>query len=251
MRRAWTAAVAGAVSFCVFGLLCAVPKSEGVARAAVLDRVVARFSDPESGDAAGGLRFVMMRELILEAWLAAYEKAAPGETPTGFDDKDLRNALERHVIEEVLSERLPSSTPASKITAGVDHARLALRIAVSDASATSSSAPGRIGEILSKASGGVPSGGAAELESILLRRARAEAYLELAVAEPVDVTEGELRAAWAHPPKMLEGMDFEQAVPTLRVLVRAARLREAAQAYYQAVRARLHLEISGAAPNAE
>jgi hypothetical protein len=202
----------------------------------MLDRVVARFSDPESAD-AGGMRFVMMRELILEGWLASYEKAAPGETPSGFDDKQLRAALERHVIEEVLSERLPITTPPDKIQKGVEHARLALRLAVDD----------RIDEILGKSSGGVPGGGAAELEAILLRRARAETYLELAVAEPVDVTEGELRAAWAHPPKMLEGAEFEKAVPALRVLVRATRLREAAQAYYQAVRARLHLEISGAA----
>jgi hypothetical protein len=48
---------------------------------------------------------------------------------------------------------------------------------------------------------------------------------------------------------MLEGTEFEKAVPALRVLVRATRLREAAQAYYQAVRARIHLEISGAASN--
>jgi hypothetical protein len=229
VKRAWIAGAALAVALCAIG---------GSSRAAVLDRVVARFSDPESAD-AGGVRFVMMRELILEAWIVAYERATPAETPTGFDDKLLRAALERHVIEDVLSQRLPSTATPAKLQKGVDGARLALRLGVND----------RVSEILSKASGGAPDGGVAELESILLRRARAETYLELAVAEPVDVTEGELRAAWAHPPAMLEGTEFEKAVPALRVLVRATRLREAAQAYYQAVRARIHLEISGAASN--
>lgn len=225
VKRARIAGFAVAIAACAIA---------GSSRAAVLDRVVARFADPESsGEASGALRFVMMRELILEGWLVAYEKSAPGDAPSGFDDKQLRAALERHVIEEVLSERLPSSTPQAKVKKSVDDARLALRLAVGD----------RVDEILGKASGGAPGGGSAELESILLRRARAETYLELAVAEPVDVTEGELRAAWAHPPKMLESTDFEKAVPALRVLVRAIRLREAAQAYYQAVRARLHLEI--------
>jgi hypothetical protein len=227
--RRWIAGAAVAIATCAIG---------ASSRAAVLDRVVARFADPESAD-AGGTRFVTMRELILEAWIVAYERAAPGETPSGFDDKQLRAALERHVIEEVLSERLPSSTPPAKVQKGADAARLALRLVVDD----------RVDEILSKASGGAPGGGVAELESILMRRARAETYLEVAVAEPVDVTEGELRAAWAHPPKMLEDVEFEKAVPALRVLVRSTRLREAAQAYYQAVRARLHLEISGAASN--
>jgi len=222
--KRFVAACAFVIAFCAMGRNSS---------ASVLDRVVARFSDPEADEATGALRFVMMRELILEAWLVAYEKASPGDTPAVFDDKQLRAALERHVIEEVLSERLPSSTPPAKVSKGVGDARLALRLAVDD----------RLGEILARASGGASAGGAAELETILLRRARAETYLEIAVAEPVDVTEGELRNAWAHPPKMLEAMDFEKAVPALRVLVRAVRLREAAQAYYQAVRARLHLEI--------
>lgn len=214
-------------------IACAVGVVAAPADAAVLDRVVARFSDPEAGEASASLRFVMMRELILEAWLVAYERAPAGESPVSFDDKQLRAALERHVIEDVLSERLPSSTPQQKLKQRVDETRFALRIAVDD----------RLDQILQKAGGGATGGGIAELESILQRRARAETYLELAVAEPVEVTEGELRTAWAHPPKMLETMEFEKAVPALRVLVRAVRLREAAQAYYQAVRARLHMEI--------
>ena len=195
-----------------------------------VDRVVARFSDPE---ATGALRFVMMRELIVESWTIAYERAAPGETPVLFDDKHLRAALERHVIEEVLSERLPDSTSAPQIKRYVDDARLALRLSIG----------GRIEPLLAASSGNVPGGGAAELEAILLRRARAEIYLELAVAEPAEVTEGELRAAWAHPPPSLRTLEFEAALPALRVQVRALRLREAGQAYYQAVRGRLHLEI--------
>ena len=200
----------------------------------VIDRVVARFSDPESGQGGGAIRFVMMRELILDAWLVAYERAAPGTTPVGFDDKQLRTAVERHVIEEVLSERLGDTVPANVIVKRTDEARTALGLLVGT---------GRVEEALAAASGGVPGGGVVELASILRRRARAEIYLELAISQPAEVGEADLRAAFAKPPVALVGKTFDEAAPALRIFLRSSRLREASQAYYQAVRGRLKLEI--------
>ncbi|MEO7095489.1 MAG: hypothetical protein ABI175_19695, partial [Polyangiales bacterium] len=199
-----------------------------------IDRVVARFSDPESGQSTGAIRFVMMRELILDAWLVAFERAAPGTTPVGFDDKQLRVALERHVIEEVLSERLGETVAATVITKRTDEARTTLALTVGT---------GRLEEALSAASGGVPGGGIVELASILRRRARAEIYLEIAISQPVEVTEAELRSAYGKPPAALVGKTFDEAAPSLRIFLRSGRLREASQAYYQAVRGRLKLEI--------
>jgi hypothetical protein len=204
------------------------------APAKVVDRVVARFSDPESGQATGAVRFVMMRELILDAWLVAYERAAPGTTPVGFDDKHLRVALERHVIEEVLSERLGDTVSSTVIAKRADEARTALGLVVGT---------GRIEEALVAASGGAPGGGVVELASILRRRARAEIYLEMAISQPVEVSEADLRAAFAKPPVALVGKTFDEAAPALRVFLRSSRLREASQGYYQAVRGRLKLEI--------
>jgi len=201
----------------------------------VIDRVVARFSDPESGQASGAIRFVMMRELVVDAWLVAYERAAPGSKPTGFDEKQLRAALERHVIEEVLSERLGETIAESVIDKRAIEARTALELAVGT---------GRIEQAVASANGGAVSGGTVELASILRRRARAEIYLELAISQPVDVSETDLRAAYAKPPSPLMGKTFEEAAPALRIALRSARLRDASQAYYQAVRGRLKLEIA-------
>ena len=198
-----------------------------------LDRTVARFSDPEAVDASAGARFVMMRELILEAWLLAYERS-PGARPGGFDDKELRAALERHVIEEVLSQRLPSATAEARLAAEVPDTRAVQAIAVGGDE--------QLAGALRDANGRA-TGGALELQAILQRRARAQLYLELTVAQPVELNEAELRAAYVKAPDVLAKRPFDEATPGLRSYLRAQRLREAAQAYYQAVRTRLRLEV--------
>jgi hypothetical protein len=140
------------------------------------------------------------------------------------------------VIEEVLSERLPSTIPNQKISDGIEDARKAIRIGLGE---------GKLDEAVAQAGGTGPGGAAVELESILRRRARAEIYLELAISQPIEITEGELRAAFLKPPPSLAKKTFEEAAPSLRIHMRATRLREASQAYYQAVRGRLKLEIVG------
>lgn len=204
-----------------------------VTEAAIVDRVVARFGDPES-IGADSTRFVMMRELVVEAWLVAFERS-PGARPASFDDKQLRVALERHVIEQVLSDRLAESAATKEALArGEKEARAALAITLGES---------RLTEALSVAGGGVAAAAEPELAAILQRRARAELYLEIAVAQPVPLTEGDLRAAQAKAPPSLAKKPFEDAVPDLRIYLRSQRLREASQAYYQAVRGRLKLEI--------
>jgi hypothetical protein len=234
VRRRLRASIAAVAT--LVGAAIAIAPGAHAAPAKVLDRVVARFSDPESGQAAGAIRFVMMRELILDAWLVAFERAAPGTTPVGFDDKQLRVALERHIIDEVLSERLGDTVSQAAIAKRADDARTALALTVGT---------GRLEEALSAASGGVPGGGAVELASILRRRARAEIYLEIAISQPVEISEADLRAAFVKPPPALVGKSFDEGAPALRIYLRSARLREASQAYYQAVRGRLKLEIVG------
>ncbi len=231
MKRSWRLVATSTIALLVAS--ASVISSESPARAAVVDRVVCRFADPESVG-ADSMRFVMMRELIVEAWLVAFERVPSGR-PSSFDDKQLRAALERHVIEQVLSDRLTESSATKEaIAKGEGEARMALTITLGD---------GRLAEVLTVAGGGVAGSGAPELAAILKRRARAELYLELAVAQPVTLTEGDLRAAHAKAPPSLAKKPFEDAVPELRIHLRSLRLREASQAYYQAVRGRVKLEI--------
>jgi hypothetical protein len=49
----------------VLALAYPVDSSAAGAKGKVIDRVVAKFTDPEAGESVGSLRFVMMRELIL------------------------------------------------------------------------------------------------------------------------------------------------------------------------------------------
>jgi hypothetical protein len=199
----------------------------------VLDRVVARFSDPEASEASGALRFVMMRELVLEAWMVAYERNQTG-TPQ-VTDKEIRLALERHVIEAVLGSRTLPPAIEKRVVPAAESARLGEEIAAGGAE--------RFAAMLERATGS-KTGGVVELTAILVRRARAELYLEIGVGQPMEPTDDELRVAWAKSPGGIDKTQtFESVAPALRGWVRTTRLREGAQAYYQAVRSKLRLEI--------
>lgn len=208
-------------------ILAAAPPS--VSAPVVADRAVARFSDPEAADATGALRFVMMRELVIEAWLVAYERAPTGSP--SIDDKTLRLALDRHVIEAVLGARALPAVWEAKVDKQTTDARNAEVLAVGGAS--------RFSEFLIRATGSAE-GGAAELATILRRRARAELYLETAIGLAYEPNEGELHTLHG---KLLSKEPFDAAAPILRAYLRTMKLREGAQAYHQAVRSKLRLEI--------
>lgn len=200
--------------------------------AAVVDRAVARFSDPEASETKGALRFGLMRELVLEAWLVAFERS-PSGTPS-IDDKTLRIALERHIVEAVVGSRPLPAAVEPRVKKSLTDVRLAQVVAVGG--------PARFEEALARAAG---SGKAPddELATILARRARAELYLELATGQIVDPNEAELRAAHLKAPAVYSKQPFEEVAPAIRAFVRTQRLRESGQSYYQAVRSKLRLEI--------
>jgi len=214
----------------LLGLAMARPSA---AAPVVVDRVVARFSDPEATEASGALRFVMMRELLVEAWLVAYERTPTGAPQIG--DKEIRLALERHVIESVLASRALPPAFEQRVTKATESARVGEDVAVGGEA--------RFAEMLERATGS-KSGAASELAAIFTRRARAELYLEVGVGLPVEPSDDELRLAWAKSPAGIDKTKtFESMAPALRGWVRTTRLREGAQAYYQAVRSKLRLEI--------
>lgn len=227
MRRALRGAIAA---------LVAVGFSLGVATrapAAVLDRTVARFLDPEAANASSARRFVTMRELVVESWLATLERSSGAPSGT-LSERIVRGAFERHVIEALLGERaLPASAEAR-----VDElAAEARRVEVVEVGGEA-----RLARALELATG-AKDGGAAELAAVFRRRARAELYLEIAVSQPIRSSDAELRSAFAGAPEELTKLGFDGALPLLRAYVRSVRLRELAQSYYQAVKGRLHLEV--------
>ncbi|MBI2389329.1 MAG: hypothetical protein HYV09_07005 [Deltaproteobacteria bacterium] len=214
-----------------FAFAIALAVGSASAAPVVADRAVARFNDPEASDAKGALRFVMMRELVLEAWLVAYERA-PAGTPA-IDDKTLRIALDRHVIEAVLGSRTLPLVYEARVDKAATDARNAEVLAVGGEE--------RFRELLTRATGSA-AGGAAEIEAVLRRRARTELYLESAVGLTFEPNEGELHAAHGKIPAVA-GKSFEEVAAALRAYLRTLRFREGAQAYHQAVRSKLRLEI--------
>lgn len=250
---------AATLAMVTFASMLATAASAGVAVAAptvtvvVADRAVARFNDPEAGGNTAAQRFVMMRELVLEAWLIAYERT-PSGTPS-IDEKSLRLALDRHVIETVLGTRALPAVYEARIDKQLADARLA--------AAVGAGGEVRFQGLLNQALGRAESAATdpAELTTILRRRARAELYLEAAVGLAYEPSEadvatfygaqaGKLFTRWRWDPKATakekpepaDLLSFESAAPKVRAHLRTTRLREGAQTYHQAVRSKLRLE---------
>ena len=87
--------------------------------------------------------------------------STPGSSPPNYDDKHLREALERHVIEAVLGDRPLLPSAEKRVEVATAEARLVATVAVGGA--------GRLEEALERATG-VAGGGAVELAAILKRR---------------------------------------------------------------------------------
>jgi hypothetical protein len=216
--------------------LVALELSLGIATrapAATLDRTVARFLDPEAANASSARRFVTMRELVVESWLATFERSATAPAST-LSERIVRSAFERHVIEALLGERALPAAAEARVDELATEAR---RVEVVEVGGEA-----RLARALELATG-AKDGGASELAAVFRRRARAELYLEIAVSQPIRSSDAELRSAFLGAPEELTRLGFDGALPLLRAYVRSVRLRELAQSYYQAVKGRLHLEV--------
>ncbi len=210
------------------------------------ERTVARFIDPESGDAATSQRFVFQRELIVEAWLVAFERApcapdAKGKcsapNPTLYDEKSLRTALDRHLIDEVLGSRELPLKHEARVPGATAVAQQVLTDAVGGPERLAAALTASLGRTVAESEmAGVP-----ELHTLVRRRARAEIWLEVAVAPPIEPTVVELAAFQPRAPELIAKAPFHP--DNVRRHARAARLREFATTYLQLIRSKLHLEI--------
>jgi hypothetical protein len=203
----------------------------------VVDRAVARFVAPETGGAERP-RFVLERVLALEARLEAMAASAgPGD---GYDEHDVRAALEHDVAEQMLSslaEKLVADSPADKRPLYDEIPRVEQELGAA---------------LVDRFGGRARVDDAAEAEHIdgtevsaLLRRAALAAwYLDRAVTPILHPSDEQLREVYrtsAHP---FRSVPFEQArVPLGRWFV-VERLRVAESAFLQSARARVRIVIT-------
>jgi hypothetical protein len=197
-----------------------------------IDRVVARFTAPETGGVASP-RFIFERELAFEARLEAFTDngfAVTVDKP--YLDRHVRSALERHMAETLLQslEITPEPSPGD-LQVRMRSARLALVEQVGGEGALSE---------LQRAEGLEPS----ELGSLLARRARASLYLDRMVATMLTPSDTELRIVHRTTRTPFSAQPYEAVAPLLARWYVGQRLNSAVRAFYEGARSRIKVAIA-------
>ena len=197
-----------------------------------IDRVVARFTAPETGGVASP-RFILERELAFEARLESLTDS--GFTPSAaapYLDRHVRSALERHMAETLLEslEITPEPSPADLQTR-MRSARLALVEQVGG--------EGALRNLLG-AEGLDPN----ELGPLLVRRARASLYLDRMVATMLTPSDTELRIIHRTTRTPFSAQPYEVVAPLLARWYVAQRLNAAVRAFYEGARSRIKVSLA-------
>ena len=228
---------AGALCFAVCFAVAGVARAEATPRT-VFDRAVVRFYAPETGGTAYP-RFVFERTLAFEARLAAMAGGAEGGGP-GYDERDVRDALEHHVAEEILSslaDRLIADSPPERRPApGV------LEAVERD-----------IGRAFVEQLGGRPRVDEAawaeriegpEVDAIVRRRAMAAWYIDRVLTPILHPGEEQLHDVFrtsAHP---YRGRPFKEVRDALERWFVGERVRAAESAFLQSARSRVRIIVT-------
>lgn len=196
----------------------------------LVDRVVARFSVPETGGTLSP-HYLFERELAFEARIEAL--ADPTFQPTDetpYRSHHLQAALERHIAETLLASLNIAPAPSpERVDAQIRAARVLLTEQVGGALALQNAARAEgLGDL--------------EVRDLLRRKARASLYLDQMVAPMLEPSEAELRRVHRSGKTPFQGQRYGAIASKLRRWYVARRLGEAALAYYQNARARLTLE---------
>lgn len=200
-------------------------------QAETLDRVVVRFTAPETGGVLAP-RFIFERELAFEARLEALADDAFAPTADiPYLDVHVRAALERHIAETILEtlEVTPQPTTAD-IQRRVNGAQAALAQRVGSLDALEAAARA---ERL----------GSSEVFRILQRQARASLYLDRMVAPMLRPSEAELRALHQSGRTPFTRQPFDQIAVPLRRWYVSRRLTAALVDYYEGARSRLRVHL--------
>lgn len=233
------AAPALGLALALAGVAAACPARGEAAPHTVVDRAAVRFYSPETGGSASP-RFVLERTLAFEARLEAMAATPQGIGGDGYQDRDVRAALEHDVAEEMLAslaEKLVTDSPAAKRPNMDEVARVEQDL--SAAVIERLGGRGRIDDAARAERLETP-----EVDALLRRGALAAWYLDRAVTPILHPSEEQLRDVFrtsAHP---YRGRPFEQVKDALSRWFVVERVRVAESAFLQSARARVQIIVT-------
>jgi hypothetical protein len=218
----------------------ATPASAETASHAPIDRAVVRFFAPETGGAEHP-RFVFERTLAFEARLEALAaNAANAPVGEGYEERDVRAALEHDIAEQMLAglaEKLIAGSPADK-RPGLDEVP---RVEKDLGSALVERLGGRTRVDEAARAEQID---ALEVGALLHRAALAAWYLDRAVTPLLHPTDEQLRDVYRTSANPYRGQPFERIRDALAGWFVVERVRVAEAAFLQSARARVHVLVT-------
>ncbi len=191
----------------------------------VLDATAVRFYAPETGGAKKP-QFITQRVLSFQA---AVEAKSEDRENVGVQDRHVRAAIDRLVVEGVLAalplERTPDAREIASVVA-VLRAGVAARVGGDDVLAAAAAAQGLAPE---------------EVDQIFVRRARAALYADRLLRPILYPSEEQLREVFRTAPHPYRGQRFEAVKSFLGAWYVDERLRGALTAFLQSARARIRV----------
>lgn len=203
----------------------------------VVDRAVVRFLSPETGGTAHP-RFVLERTLALEARLEAMAEA--GGNGEGYQERDVRAAMEHDVAEQMLAslaEKLIADSPAEKRPGLGEVPRVEALLGPALLERLGGKA--RVDEAAQAEQVDGP-----EVEALLHRAALAAWYLDRAVTPILHPSDEQLRDVYrtsAHP---YRGQPYERVREALSRWFVVERVRVAESAFLQSARSRVRIIVT-------
>jgi len=200
---------------------------------AMVDRVSVRFYSPETGGAEHPL-FVLERRLAFEARLEAL-----GDGRTSFDDRDVANALDRDIGEQILvglAQKLIDESPADKRPDPRD-----IENAEQDVAAGLVARFG--GRAAMDTAAGAEQLDPTEVDAFLRRAGLAAWYVDRSITSLLHADEEQLREVYRTGGHPYRGQPFETVRQQLEQWYVVERARAAETAYVQSARSHAHIVI--------
>jgi hypothetical protein len=213
-----------------------------------IDRTAARFFAPETGGTEYP-RFVFERILSFEARLVVMAEAPEG-IGDGYDERDVREALEHHVAEEILSsladkliaDSPPDKRPSPETLAAIE--RTVASAIVERTGGTGGGTGGLGGRARIDAAAAAEHVDRTEVEAMLRRGAFAAWYVDRALTPLLHPSEEQIREVYRSSPHPYRGQPFDQVRAPLERWFVIERVRVAESTFLQAARSRVRIIVT-------